>query len=163
MWRTTGGGLLIALTAVLIFGLATGVFAQNGTPVAPSAGLPGGLVLRVVERAQTDKVFDLGEPGDSIGDQLAFGNPIYDPANQTRLGDDQGSCVRTVVGKAWECTWTLILPEGQITVEGPFYDAADSVLAITGGTGSYRGARGQMTLHARNAQKTEFDFTYELE
>jgi len=163
MWRTTGIGLLIALAALLIFGLATGVFAQDATPVAQPEGLPGGIVLRVVERAETDTVIDLGDTGDSIGDLLAFGNPIYDPANQTKLGDDQGSCVRTAVGKSWECTWTLILPEGQITVAGPFYDAADSVLAITGGTGNYRDARGQLTLHARNDQGTEYDFTYEIE
>jgi allene oxide cyclase len=163
MWRMTGIGLLIALAAVLIFGLATGAFAQDASPVAQTEGLPGGIVLRVVERAETDTVTDLGATGDSIGDQLAFGNPIYDPANQTKLGDDQGFCVRTVVGKSWECVWTLILPEGQITVEGPFYDAADSVLAITGGTGNYRDARGQMTLHARNAEGTEYDFTYEIE
>ncbi|HKG25044.1 MAG TPA: allene oxide cyclase family protein [Thermomicrobiales bacterium] len=162
MWRMTGVGILIALAVVMVFGLATGAFAQDATPIA-SEGLPGGIVLRVVERAEADTVIDLGEKGDSIGDLLAFGNPIYDPANQTKLADDQGSCVRTVVGKSWECVWTLILPEGQITVEGPFYDAADSVLAITGGTGAYRDARGQMTLHARNAEGTEYDFTYEIE
>jgi hypothetical protein len=162
MWRMTGVGILIALAAILVFGVATGAFAQDATPIA-SEGLPGGIVLRVVERAETDTVIDLGEKDDSIGDLLAFGNPIYDPANQTKLGDDQGSCVRTVVGKSWECVWTLILPEGQITVEGPFYDAADSILAITGGTGAYRDARGQMTLHARNAEGTEYDFTYEIE
>jgi allene oxide cyclase len=163
MWRTTGIGLLIALAAVLIFGLATGAFAQDATPVAQPEGLPGGLVLRVVERAETDTVIDLGATGDSIGDLLAFGNTVYDPSNQTALGGDQGSCVRTVVGASWECMFTLVLPDGQITVEGPFYDAGDSVLAITGGTGNYRDARGQMTLHARNDQGTEYDFTYEIE
>jgi allene oxide cyclase len=162
MWRMTGVGVLIALAAVLIFGLATGAFAQEATPTSPEV-LPGGIVLRVVERAENDTVIDLGESGDSIGDLLAFGNPVYDPANQTKLGDDQGSCVRTVVGQSWECTWTLILPEGQLTVQGPFSDAADSTLAITGGTGAYRDARGQMTLHARNAEGTEYDFTYEIE
>jgi hypothetical protein len=162
MWRMTGVGLLIAFAAVLIFGLATGVFAQDGTPVV-TEGLPGAIVLRVVERAESDTVIDLGDTGDSIGDLLAFGNPIYDPSNQTKLGDNQGSCVRTVVGKSWECSWTLILPEGQITVHGPFYDSGDSVLAIIGGTGPYRDARGQMTLHARNAEGTEYDFTYEVE
>ncbi len=162
MWRMTGVGVLIALAAVLVFGLATGAFAQEATPTAPEV-LPGGIVLRVVERAESDTLIDLGESGDSIGDLRAFGNPVYDPSNQTKLGDSQGSCIRTVIGQSWECTWTLILPEGQITVQGPFYDAADSVLAITGGTGAYRDARGQMTLHARNAEGTEYDFTYEIE
>jgi allene oxide cyclase len=162
MWRMTGAGVVIVLATVLIVGLATGAFAQDGTPTSPEV-LPGGIVLRVVERAETNTTIDLGASGDSIGDLLAFGNPVYDPSNQTELGSSQGSCVRTVVGEAWECTWTLILPEGQLTVQGPVYDAADSILAIIGGTGNYRDARGQMTLHARNAEGTEYEFTYEIE
>ena len=59
--------------------------------------------------------------------------------------------MRTKVGVAWECSWTTILPGGSLTVEGPFYDSADSVLAITGGTGKWARVRGQMTLHARDA------------
>jgi hypothetical protein len=68
-----------------------------------------------------------------------------------------------VVGKAWECWWTLWLKDGQVTVQGPFLDSGDSVLAITGGPGKYASARGQMKLHARNEKGTEYDFTYELE
>jgi allene oxide cyclase len=67
-----------------------------------------------------------------------------------------------VAGKAWECFWTLSLADRQITVEGPFLDAGDSVLAITGGTGKYAGARGGMNLHARNDKGTEYDFVYNL-
>jgi allene oxide cyclase len=56
----------------------------------------------------------------------------------------------------------VLLREGQITVEGPFYDDADSVLAVTGGTGVYVGAKGEMRLHARDAKGSAFDFDYEL-
>jgi hypothetical protein len=48
-------------------------------------------------------------------------------------------------------------------VQGPFYDKGDSVLAITGGTGKYAGARGEMKLHYRNEKGTEYDFVYELQ
>jgi hypothetical protein len=58
--------------------------------------------------------------------------------------------------------WTTFLPGGQITVEGPFYDAGDSTLAITGGTGAYRNVRGQMDLKYRNPAGTEFDFVFHL-
>ena len=71
--------------------------------------------------------------------------------------------MRTAAGKAWECVWTVSLDGGQITVEGPFYDAKDSTLAITGGTDGYKDASGQMKLHARNPEETEYDFTYEVE
>ena len=38
----------------------------------------------VVERALTDVVTDLGAPGDSIGDLLTFGNPVFNAANAYR-------------------------------------------------------------------------------
>jgi allene oxide cyclase len=120
------------------------------------------MTLRVVERADTDKVTDLGMPGDSVGDVLTFANPIFDETNRTQLGTNSGYCIRTDVGKTWECTWTLFLPEGQITVAGPFFDTRDSVLAITGGSGAYNGAQGEMALHARTPMGTEYDFTYSI-
>lgn len=118
--------------------------------------------LQVVEHADTDTVVDLGAKGDSVGDLLTFANPVYDAANKTKLGSDQGYCIRVVVGKSWECFWTLILAGGEITVEGPFYDSGDSVMVVTGGTGKYAGAKGDMKLHARDAKSTSYDFVYEL-
>jgi hypothetical protein len=120
--------------------------------------------LAVVERATTDVVTDLGAEGDSVGDILTFANEIYDQANANRIGHDNGWCVRTVAGKAWECFWTLTFDKNQdqITVEGPFYDDRESVLAVTGGTGRFSGVRGEMTLHARDAEGSAYDFIYSL-
>lgn len=118
--------------------------------------------MTVVERAVTDVVTDTGAEGDSVGDTLTFANEIYDEKNETQIGTDSGYCFRTAVGAAWECAWTLTLADGSITVQGPFYDASDSVLSITGGTGAYSAARGQMTLHARDDKGSEYDFTYEI-
>jgi len=118
------------------------------------------VTFTVVERALTDTVADTGPKGDSLGDVLAFANPIYNAANTTKLGSDNGSCIRTAVGKAYECSWTTSLAGGSLVVSGPFYDTKDSVLAITGGTGKYSRTHGQMRLHARNAKGTAYDFTY---
>ena len=57
------------------------------------------------------------------------------PPTPQKVGTDQGYCLRVVAGASYECTWTTFLPGGQIVVAGPFYDAKDSTLAITGGTG----------------------------
>ena len=96
------------------------------------------------------------------GDLLTFANPVYDAANKTKLGSNQGYCVLVIVGKSWECVWTLLLKGGQITLEGPFYDDTDSILAVTGGTGQYLGAKGAMKLHTRDAKGSTYDFTYDL-
>ncbi len=138
--------------ALVVAALATSVTAA-----------PGGRVLTVVEHADTDYVVDLGATGDSLGDLLAFGNPIYDAGDNHQIGRDEGSCVRTNPGVAWECMWTTLLDGGSLTVEGPFTDdGADSVLAITGGTGAYANVRGEMTLHWRNELGTQFDFSYRM-
>ena len=116
----------------------------------------------VVERPVGETTVDLGAKGDSIGDLLVFANKVYDAGNKTQVGSDQGYCVRTVVGKSWECFWTLTLKAGQITVEGPFLDEGDSLMRVTGGTGKYAGAKGSMKLHPRDATPTGYDFTYDL-
>ena len=116
--------------------------------------------MRPLHRATTDTAIDNGVAGDSIGDTLAFGNELFDKTNTTKVGTDQGSCVRTVVGVSYECSWTNSLKGGQIVVQGPFLDAGDSVLAITGGTGRYRDARGTMDLHVLST--TTFLFTFHL-
>jgi allene oxide cyclase len=121
--------------------------------------------IALIEHADTDTVRHIGPANeeDSAGDVLAFANPVFDESNKEQVGTDNGQCIRTAAGKAWECIWTVSLDGGQITVEGPFYDGKDSTLAITGGTDEYKDASGQMQLHSRNPEETEYDFTYEVE
>src|ERR1700685_3221820 len=118
--------------------------------------------IKEVERPVGETTVDIGAKSDFIGALVVFANGIFDSANKTQIGSDQGYCVRTIVGKSWECFWTLTLKAGQITVEGPFMDAGDSLMTVTGGTGKYAGARGSMKLHPRDATPTGYDFTYDL-
>jgi allene oxide cyclase len=176
MRRALFGMALVAFVVLAGFGTRGFVFAQGATPVTegtPIAEQPvtpeatptvtGGNVvtLIVVERATSDTTIDLGETGDSIGDLLVFANDIYDESNTDQIGTDQGSCVRTVPGTAYECAWTLTLADGQIMVQGPFLDSDESVLAITGGTGAYVGVSGQARVRALS--DAENQFTYELQ
>jgi allene oxide cyclase len=118
--------------------------------------------ITVVERATTDLVTDTGEVGDTVGDVLTFANEVYDEANETMMGIDQGYCIRVAVGVSWECNWTLSLESGSITVEGPFFDTAESTLAVTGGTGVFANATGTMILRAHDETGTSFDFIYHI-
>ena len=137
-------GILIAAAALCV-----------ATPVAAKT-------MHLIERATTDATAHVGKEADNRGDVLTFANDVYDAANKLKVGTDQGYCIRIVPGKSFECIWTLTLANGQITVEGPFLDAGDSTLAITGGTGAFAAMRGEMKLHARDAKGSEYDFIYML-
>jgi hypothetical protein len=149
--------------ALVVVGCGAAFVGVNAAQAASTSNHPDTDRFTVVEHADTDAVVDSKPAGDSIGDSLAFGNPVFNAGNTAQVGHDQGFCVRTEVGVAWECTWTTILRGGSIVVQGPFYDARDSTLAITGGTGTWSQARGEMRLHARNKQGTAYDFTFTVE
>jgi allene oxide cyclase len=157
--------LVAACAIVLALSAVAFAHGNNNTGHGPRHGGMGGGATRgaivVTEHADTDATTDTGARGDSAGDVLTFANPVYDAADRTQVGTDQGYCIRTVAGSAYECNWTLILPKGQLVVEGPFYDTKDSTLAITGGTGAYRNARGAMGLHALDGGK-RYTFTYHV-
>jgi allene oxide cyclase len=154
--------VVVALAAIV--GLAVTV-AASGKQSSPTrhGGHHGhdGKAITVIEHATSDTTTDTGATGDSVGDVLTFANDVFDAANAQKVGTDQGYCIRVVAGTSYECTWTTFLPGGQIVVAGPFYDAKDSTLAITGATGRYRDARGTMDLHARTGG-TEFAFVFHL-
>ena len=153
---------LVALAVFLVAGaVAAGVaFADHGGR-GHGGKHHGGKVVYVIEHVSTDAVTNNdGRATDSVGDILTFANDVFDKKNADKVGTDQGYCVRMVVGESWECVWTTLLPRGQITVEGPFYDTRDSRLAIIGGTGIYRDAHGTMLLHAR---PDGYDFVFSID
>lgn len=155
---------VLALSASVV--LVVAVSASGDQSPKPkhhgNGGGHGGKTITVIEHATTDTTTDTGATGDSVGDVLTFANDVFDVPNVHKVGTDQGYCLRVVAATSYECTWTTFLPGGQIVVAGPFYDAKDSTLAITGGTGRYRDARGTMDLHAR-AGGTEFAFVFHVD
>jgi allene oxide cyclase len=181
--RIVGVLALVALIVAGGYALGSSVFAQQATPVStetaggtPSTGGGGpvtvatpaatpstGLtILRFVEHASNEQTIDVDPTGDSVGDLLVFANPVFDENDVSQVASDQGSCVRTVVGQSWECTFTVILDNGQLTIEGPFNDTGETIFAVTGGTGDFLGASGQLRFSARPNTTNEYDMTFEL-
>jgi hypothetical protein len=152
--------VIVATTTVA----AVALLAAGGTIAnAARAHKSAGSTVHVIEHAVTDTVVHSGGSGDKTGNTLTFHNNVYDTSDKHKVGTDQGFCMRiSPVDKSWECFWTTFLAHGQITVEGPFYDNKNSILAITGGTGAYRDARGQMDLNSRHGG-AEFDFIFHLD
>lgn len=108
-------------------------------------------VLHFFERGAGDLAFiDVGAPGPSIGDRLVFSNPIFDTDNQ-RIGRDGADCVIVRVDptepparqQVVQCTISVELADGQITVQG-LAQGTENYFAVTGGTGAYRKARGEV-------------------
>ena len=153
--------LIFVGAAALAVGLAGGCGASSGG--SPSENSTGGATrtIHVIEHAETDKTIDVGKKGDSTGDILTFHNKVFDKQDKKIVGTDLGRCIRIEGGRSYECDWTTSLHGGQIAVDGPFYDDHDSVLAITGGTGAYKRARGEMLLRSRKGG-SEFDFVFKL-
>jgi hypothetical protein len=154
MSRTRG---VIAGAATLVLGMGIGWW----TLATPGAAAPT-TQIHVVEHPDSDTVVDVdGDGNDSTGDLLTFHNKVYDATDDHRVGRDMGECVRIDVRRgSWECRWTTFLEDGQITVEGPFYDTEDTTLAITGGTDAYASAQGSMEIQALGDGK--FGFIFEL-
>lgn len=146
----------------LAIAVATALLVVTAVVGTMPAGAGGPTVVTVVEHAINDKVIDVGRPGDSAGDLLTFANPVFDEANETRVGRDQGSCIRISPKRGiWRCSWTTFLEGGSLTVEGPFYDDRESDLAITGGTGVFGAASGEMHLGFRD-DPAEYDFVFSI-
>jgi hypothetical protein len=148
--------------------LAGTVIATAGLLAMPgvtAAAQSGGSTVHVIEHAVTDTVVHSsggGAGSDNTGDTLTFHNKVFDSRDKKQVGHDQGFCVRISPAEGtYECVWTTFLAHGQLTVEGPFYDKKNSVLAITGGTGAYRSARGEMNLNSRHGGK-EYDFIFHI-
>jgi len=147
------------LPVAVVVAVGVGFAVVNATAKDKPTGEHHG-AIHVIEHATTDAVTN--GSGDQAGNILTFANDVYNGADATKVGSDQGYCVRIVVGKSWECNLTTFLPNGQITVEGPFSDTGNTVVAITGGTGKYAKARGWMELNYHNPAGTEFDFVFHL-
>ncbi len=146
---------------------ATAALAAGGVVAATSSAKTSRAhsnhaTIHVIEHAITDTEIPTGGGADVKGNILTFNNPVYNVANTKQVGHDEGFCTRIAPAEGiWECLWTTFLKGGQITVQGPYYDTRNSVLSITGGTGSYRRARGEMALLSRDGGQ-EYDFIFKL-
>jgi hypothetical protein len=117
-------------------------------------------VIRLLAKTVVDEYLDLGPTGESFGDQLVFSDDLY--LDGDLVGTLDGSCTftRVVVNVSAmvNCSVTLTLPDGQITLQGAisFDENTDRfTVAITGGTGDYNEAQGQVKVRFINDTDTK--------
>jgi allene oxide cyclase-like protein len=104
--------------------------------------------------------------GAAVGDTAVFRSDLYDEANVTVVGAIQGFCVRTVLGVRMECVATASFADGMIMTQGPedeaLSDGAEISFAITGGTGAYLGAKGEVRITQLAGQDRQFTYAFAL-
>ncbi|PON59503.1 Allene oxide cyclase [Parasponia andersonii] len=92
------------------------------------------------------------KPVNSLGDLVPFTNKIYSGDLERRLGITSGICVliRHVPekkGDRYEAIFSFYFGEyGHLSVQGPYLTYEDTYLAVTGGSGVFEGAYGQVKL-----------------
>jgi hypothetical protein len=107
------------------------------------------LTTKTIDEAQ----IDVGEERLSLGDSNVLTEDVY--RNGKKVGTSDILCTVVRLDKvqdffAVQCQNTTVLPEGQITTQG--YVTSNEIeripfkQAITGGTGAYKGARGELTV-----------------
>lgn len=124
-------------------------------------------VLRLVAIEVDSTFLNLGDPGFSLGDQVVFTNDLF--KRGTKVGKDGGTCTLVRLAEdgsaSFQCLGTNELPDGQITVQGMVtYGPGEEIkedpflLAITGGTGAYKTAHGQVRVIEVSSQKLHLTF-----
>jgi hypothetical protein len=134
-----------------ILGAVVAVMALVVEAVSPASGSSrqgSARTIRVLAVfTEFDPNIDVGAPGFSLGDEVVFsGNLLRDGKQVGRVG-----VVCTFVSTAnadrveAQCPTTSILPGGQITTQGTIVNRSlNFTLPITGGSGRYQGAEGQV-------------------
>jgi hypothetical protein len=127
--------------AVLVFGSASAVADGKGKRNT----------LRLVATEIQSEFIDLGDPGPSLGDEFVFSEVLRKRGRE--VGTSGGVCVVTeavppYTTLTFHCVATLSLERGQITLQGLVEvqgedDPGPFTVAITGGTGAFRGASGE--------------------
>jgi hypothetical protein len=109
-------------------------------------------VLQVTRTTGNDVILDLdhsatsAQPApDSVGDEDVFTADFY--VGDEKVGFDGGVCKLVRLPAIYHCIATNSFAKGDLTVQylADFTQSAPGHFAITGGTGAYRGASGEVT------------------
>ena len=129
--------------------------------------------IRLTASTFDSRDLDLGPTGPTLGDYFVVTEDLF--RHGKKVGTDDGTCTITRIEPkkgtpkrgALTCATTFVLPQGQIAVYGTRSAELASqkppnfVLAITGGTGVYRRARG--TVHIVDLNESDSRVTLRLD
>jgi hypothetical protein len=163
-------GLLGAVIAVmaLVVGAVSPALGSSSKGAASTASGHADKTIRVLAVfTEFDANIDVGAAGFSLGDEVVFsGNLLRNGQQVGRVG-----VVCTFVSTAnadrveAQCPTTSILPGGQITTQGTIVNRSlNFTLPITGGSGRYQGAGGQVVSRdVSTPTQPQVELTFHLE
>ena len=139
---TAGVGALVAM-------------AIGGASFASASGdKSGGVTIVVIEKTTSQHFLDLGKPGPTPGDMFFFASQFWNTAQTHKVGSNRGHCVFESRSVA-HCVGTARLLGGTAEFAGETTaTGSDSIIAITGGTGTLDGAEGHVRVHNLNSEGT---------
>ena len=122
--------------------------------------------IKVTEKQVTFGLSDAAPKGFSVGDTASFYNTLTNTSDGTPAGYDTVQCVVERVLNAanhsavLQCFGTVRLQSGTITVQGNLWqNNTSSRLAVTGGTGAYEGAQGNLVVPPGQSETTKLTIT----
>ena len=139
--------------------LIAAALAVTALALAGSAQAHDGKTIKLTEAHPTlqPTFVDTGKPGPSVGDTVVARDGV-NRENGTPAGMFTQVCTLVELGSnpltsTYECSGSITLPDGTLTMQGPFVPAAaEQSAAVTGGTGAYRTARGEIVVRAEADQ-----------
>jgi hypothetical protein len=146
-------------TVVVAVAVSALVAAIAGSGTAMGRARPTSVTLKLTSKLDKASYVDNAPTGRSAGDILVFTEKLFG-AHGKAAGSDAASCVYLFDATSSLCTGTYSVHGGQIMVQllqpGP---TGVYTQAITGGTGTYAGATGTVTV----SQATSGDrFTFHV-
>jgi hypothetical protein len=150
-----------AVAFLLLAGVAVASAGSSGDKRSSHSEERKSFVLHFDSVAAQDTVYvDLGDAGDSRGDQYVFTNDLS--RGGKKVGIDGGVCTVARIkdgASTLHCDGINSLPGGQIATAGLVsYGPGDEAFkkdpyffAITGGTGKYRTAQGEVKIEERES------------
>lgn len=140
--RVIAAGLAFAGLLAAVSAIATAAQASQSAHPAAAAGATTPHTIHLVAHEKQHKFLNEG----GFGDQEIFRGILDNASGATQVGIFAGTLTSVSSNDSLNlATVDLQLPGGQITVQGFFGTQPRIVHAITGGTGSYRGARGEFS------------------
>ena len=152
----------LGVLAMIVLVVVSLPAASASSSASRSSADDGVEVIHVRAVAVSEAFLDLdGSGGETptIGDQFVFSSDFF--RGGKKIGFDGGFCTLVRLPALLECVGTNSLPGGQLTAQGlldygpDFASEGPFELAITGGTGRYKTAHGQVRVIDRLSPESD--------